>query len=99
MTIDVSRRSLLVGLGAGLVCAPAIVRASSLMKVKPLEAELSSIEGTWITEIEFDQASMVQWNSALARSFMQFKHITAARILNGEILLTPGTPLHTFRTP
>jgi len=33
--MNVSRRSLLVGLGTSLVCAPAIVRASSLMKVKP----------------------------------------------------------------
>ena len=33
--IETSRRSLLVGLGVGLIAAPAIVRASSLMKIKP----------------------------------------------------------------
>ena len=32
--INPSRRSLIIGLGASLVAAPAIVRASSLMKVK-----------------------------------------------------------------
>jgi hypothetical protein len=31
-----ARRSFLAGLGASLIAAPAIVRASSLMKVKPL---------------------------------------------------------------
>lgn len=31
-----SRRGLLLGLGAGLICAPAIVRAASLMPIKPL---------------------------------------------------------------
>ncbi len=35
MTLDVSRRGLIVGLGC-VFAAPAIVRASSLMKVKPL---------------------------------------------------------------
>ena len=33
--INPSRRSLIIGLGASLVAAPAIVRASSLMKVRP----------------------------------------------------------------
>lgn len=33
--INPSRRSLIIGIGASLIAAPAIVRASSLMKVKP----------------------------------------------------------------
>jgi hypothetical protein len=37
MTALLQRRSFLVGLGASLVCAPAIVRASSLMPVKAVE--------------------------------------------------------------
>lgn len=32
--MNLSRRSLIAGLGTTLICAPAIVRASSLMKVK-----------------------------------------------------------------
>ncbi len=32
----ITRRTLIRGLGATLLCAPAIVRASSLMAVKPL---------------------------------------------------------------
>lgn len=35
--METSRRSLLIGL-TGLICAPAIVRAASLMKVKAYEA-------------------------------------------------------------
>lgn len=34
--MEVSRRGLLIG-GAALICAPAIVRASSLMKVRVIE--------------------------------------------------------------
>jgi hypothetical protein len=39
---DATRRSLLTGLGA-LICAPAIVRASSLMPVKAYLDELSFV--------------------------------------------------------
>ena len=35
--IDSSRRSLIIGIGASLIAAPAIVRASSLMRVRVLK--------------------------------------------------------------
>ena len=38
--IDPSRRSLIIGIGASLIAAPAIVRASSLLKVKPSDNRL-----------------------------------------------------------
>jgi hypothetical protein len=40
MTIDLSRRGFLGGLGAVLIVAPAIVRATSLMPVKVLEEQI-----------------------------------------------------------
>lgn len=40
--INPSRRSLIIGIGASLIGAPAIVRASSLMKVKPLYPSLGA---------------------------------------------------------
>ena len=43
MTILTSRRSLILGAGASLLTAPAIVRASSLMPVKALPAELGGL--------------------------------------------------------
>lgn len=55
--MNVSRRSLLIGLGAGLICAPAIVRASSLMKVKPAQpafgevmVHLGNFNGMWVSK-------------------------------------------------
>jgi hypothetical protein len=42
MSIETSRRGLLVGLGA-LIAAPAIVRASSLMAVKPIDKVILNV--------------------------------------------------------
>jgi hypothetical protein len=42
MSIETSRRGLLIGLGA-LVAAPAIVRASSLMAVKPIDKVMLNV--------------------------------------------------------
>ena len=38
--MELARRGFLTGLGAGLICAPAIVRATSLMAIKPIEIEV-----------------------------------------------------------
>lgn len=40
MPLDLSRRGFLSGLGAALITAPAIVRATSLMPVKALEQDI-----------------------------------------------------------
>lgn len=45
MTPETSRRSLILGLGACIIAAPAIVRASSLMKIKPMPRVISSLPG------------------------------------------------------
>ena len=52
MTSEVSRRGIIIGLGASLVAAPAIVRASSLMKVKPGNRETTEMTARWLAEIE-----------------------------------------------
>ena len=44
--MEITRRSLVTGL-AGLLCAPAIVRASSLMPVKPIPPAIDFRMGTW----------------------------------------------------
>jgi hypothetical protein len=38
MSIDLSRRGFLAGISSGLICAPAIVRASSLMQIRAIES-------------------------------------------------------------
>lgn len=56
--INPSRRSLIIGIGASLIGAPAIVRASSLMQVKVLKpsidpivaAELAKREILWLPQ-------------------------------------------------
>jgi len=40
MPLDLSRRYFLTGLSAGVIAAPAIVRAASLMPIKALEREI-----------------------------------------------------------
>ena len=48
--VDLSRRGFLGGLGAGLIAAPAIVRAASLMPVKALEDQVgfsNVVSGAW----------------------------------------------------
>lgn len=44
--MTLSRRSLITGLGA-IICAPAIVRASSLMPVKVVETCVHTYSGTY----------------------------------------------------
>lgn len=44
----VTRRNLIVGLGAGLICAPAIVRVTSIMPVKVFETG-STLPGGMMT--------------------------------------------------
>ncbi len=69
--MNVSRRGLIVGLGTGLVCAPAIVRASSLMKIRPLpELTVKSYEhwdistqflrsdGVWVPVLDIDNQTV-----------------------------------------
>ena len=45
------RRSLLLGIGASLIVAPAIVRASSLMHIRPMS--LNIIRPKWIAVYAF----------------------------------------------
>ena len=45
----IERRKLLIGSLATLFCAPAIVRASSLMPIKPLVVKFKDLEfGEWV---------------------------------------------------
>lgn len=75
--IETNRRSLLIGL-SGLICAPAIVRASSLMKVKPhftlmdsltrdmnlLHQELSKPEIMWLPDTHgYSVGDLVQFTA------------------------------------
>ena len=61
MTSEVSRRGIIIGLGASLVAAPAIVRASSLMKVKPGNRETTERTARWLAEIEADRRARGLW--------------------------------------
>ena len=44
MVMNLSRRSLILGAGASLIAAPAIVRATSLMRVKAPKLELVTVQ-------------------------------------------------------
>lgn len=90
--IETSRRSLLVGLG-GIIAAPAIVRASSLMKVKVFDTRLptmpviSTHRTRYLGLAQLKQEGMPcdfdAWNAySLRHSFNEFKEIVAAEILN-----------------
>ena len=66
--INPSRRSLIIGIGASLIAAPAIVRASSLMKVKPIAAgPIRSLPGfKWeYTWKRTDQFHPPEWEPVL----------------------------------
>lgn len=72
MTLDVSRRGLLIG-GTALICVPAIVRASSLMKVRVMEPRIPVFQdGT----------------GTLSRDWMRFKNGEAVRIGGWELHTT-----------
>ena len=60
--IEVSRRSLITGIGC-IIAAPAIVRASSLMKVKPGNRETTEMTARWLAEIEADQQARGLWKA------------------------------------
>lgn len=67
--IVTTRRSFLVGLGASLVAAPAIVRASSLMPVKALV---------------FDEPTMISGRAIMARQLLgaqEFHSLLRSRLL------------------
>lgn len=86
--IIMKRRSFLIGGLASLFAAPAIVRAASLMKVRPYVDMVYSPWEAWtrnpITEEEW-QSMMAMPNRALALSFMQTKYAVAARVLGGVV--------------
>jgi len=67
--MEVSRRSLITGIGC-IIAAPAIVRASSLMAIKPLDdwvtVKARVLDSDfWLAEIERDKISRTAWAKTL----------------------------------
>jgi len=82
--IEASRRSLLVGLGA-IIAAPAIVRASSLMKVRMFnEADWERLTKIDITprHIHWDHLTREDSWFLCRDDFRQFKDSVAFEVLN-----------------
>lgn len=82
---DLPRRAFLTGL-TGLICAPAIVRASSLMAVR---AEAKPALWAWpdgvleYPEVPIPAIEMSPYTKALLESFRQTKWMIEARVLEG----------------
>lgn len=62
VSIDTSRRSFLIGLGASLLGTPAIVRAASLMPVKALAPDALDLLAQRIAEAEREIAKEIRNN-------------------------------------
>lgn len=60
MIIRPTRRDLILGIGASLLAAPAIVRAGSLMKVKAIDTNLGVTFNGWVDEVRITKGDC--WN-------------------------------------